>query len=178
MSDPGRSTAGANEPVSVVERNITALIERRAREEKALGWQDRLAGAIGTFAGSMTFVWVHLLAYGAWVLINTGVVPVVSPFDPTFVILAMIASVEAIFISTFILIMQNRMQAQADRRAELHLQISLLAEHELTRIMDIVSSIAERLGEPPDHPDLPELKREIHPEQVLDSLKRHIGSER
>jgi uncharacterized membrane protein len=58
----------------------------------------------------------------------------------------MIASVEAIFLSTFVLISQNRMAALADKRADLDLQISLLAEHEISRIIALVTSIAERMG--------------------------------
>ncbi len=86
--------------------------------------------------------------------------------------LAMVASVEAIFLSTFILISQNRMQAQADRRAELNLQISLLAEHEITRLIEMVSEIGQRMGiSSADHPDLAELTRDINPEAVLDHIE-------
>lgn len=62
---------------------------------------------------------MHGFIYGAWIIANLGLVPDVRAFDPSFVVLAMIASVEAIFLSTFILITQNRMAAAADRRAEL-----------------------------------------------------------
>jgi uncharacterized membrane protein len=58
----------------------------------------------------------------------------------------MVASVEAIFLSTFILISQNRMAAAADKRADLDLQINLLAEHEVTKLIALVSSIADRTG--------------------------------
>jgi uncharacterized membrane protein len=80
----------------------------------------------------MPFVGLHLGVYTAWIVINLGRTPGVPRFDPSFVILAMEAFVEAIFPSTFIPITQNRMQAQADRHADLNLQISLLAEHEVT----------------------------------------------
>ena len=156
----------------VVERNIDALLAHRREEEAALGWQDRLAGRIACFAGSMTFVWLHLVLYGAWGLANLGLVPGITPFDPTFVVLAMIASVEAIFLSTFILITQNRMQAQADRRADLNLQISLLAEHEITRLIKMVSEIGERMNiGAAQAPELSELKQDVKPEKVLDRLE-------
>ncbi len=122
-------------------------------------------------------MWCHLAVFGGWALVNTGLVPGIRAFDPTFVILATLASVEAIFLSTFILIAQNRMQGQADRRADLHLQISLLAEHEVTRLIEMVSGIAERVGAERDLPDLTELKQDIKPEQVLDSLARHDPGE-
>ena len=68
-----------------------------------------------------------------WIFINLGWIPGMPRFDPSFVILAMVASVEAIFLSTFVLISQNRMQFLSEKRAELSLHISLLAEHEVTR---------------------------------------------
>ena len=84
----------------------------------------------------------------------------------------MFASVEAIFLSTFVLITQNRMSAQADRRADLDLQISLLAEHEVTRLITLVSVIAERVGiKTTEDKELPELKQDVHPEQVLEKIE-------
>ena len=157
----------------VVERNIEALLAHREEEEAALSWQERLAANIAEFAGSMVFVWLHLVAYASWVLVNLGVVPGLAPFDPTFVVLAMIASVEAIFLSTFILITQNRMQAQADRRADLNLQISLLSEHEVTRLIKRVAEIGARMNIAAARaPEPSELKKDVKPEKVLDTLER------
>jgi uncharacterized membrane protein len=84
----------------------------------------------------------------------------------------MVASVEAIFLSTFVLITQNRMAAMADKRADLDLQISLLAEYEITRVVALVSEIAERMGiESARDPELAELSRDVEPARVLDSLE-------
>ena len=89
------------------------------------------------------------------------------------VVLAMVASVEAIFLSTFVLITQNRMAAAAEKRAELDLQVSLLTEHEITRLIQLVSAIGDRLGlEEVRDPELNELKDEMHPERVLDKIDR------
>jgi uncharacterized membrane protein len=119
----------------------------------------------------MWFVYFHAALVIAWVAINLGWTPL-EPFDPTFVILATIASVEAIFISTFILIAQNRAAEVADRRADLDLQISLLAEHEVTQLVRLVSRIADRLGiEEGRNPELDELKRTVAPEAVLERIE-------
>ena len=158
---------------AVVERNIQALLERRRAQEQALSWQERLAETVTGFSGSMLFVYLHVLLYGAWIVINLGWIPAIKPFDPSFVMLAMEASVEAIFLSTFILITQNRMMALADRRADLNLQISLLAEHEVTRLIKMVAEIAKRMGvEEANDPELHELSRDVRPEKVLDSLEQ------
>jgi uncharacterized membrane protein len=84
----------------------------------------------------------------------------------------MIASVEAIFLSTFILITQNRMAAAADRRAELDVQISLLAEAEITKLVELVAQIAERMNVPgAEEEEVEEMKRRVEPEAVLDAIE-------
>ncbi len=175
---PGRAGAnsGPQEPrtsgvARVVERNIRALLERREQEERRKTFHERLADAITRFAGSMTFVWIHLVFFGAWILLNVKLLPV-KPFDPSLVLLAMFASVEAIFLSTFVLISQNRMAALADKRADLDLQVSLLAEHEVTRLIELVSQIAGRMGiEASRDPELAELAQDTAPERVLDRME-------
>src|SRR3954464_8654795 len=119
---------------SVLERNIHALNKRRQREETEATAQEKLAEAITRFTGSMLFVYIHLAIFGFWIVANLGWIPGVPEWDESFVVLAMVASVEAIFLSTFVLITQNRMAAAADKRADLDLQISLLTEHELTKM--------------------------------------------
>ena len=99
---------------SALVRNINALRQRRRDERERAVLQDRLADAITRFAGSMRFVGLHLVLFGGWIAVNLGWAPGIPPWDPTFVVLAMIASVEAIFLSTFVLISQNRMMAAAD----------------------------------------------------------------
>src|SRR5690348_18451409 len=93
---------------SSLQRNIEALRRRRTDEEARANGEERVARAITRFSGSIRFVYVHVLLYGAWIVANLGWIPGVARWDPTFVVLAMIASVEAIFLSTFILITQNR----------------------------------------------------------------------
>lgn len=151
--------------------NIAALAERRRREEANAPAADRIAGRIATFAGSMSFVAIHLLLFGAWVLVNIGGLPGVRPFDPSLVTLATIASVEAIFLSTFVLINQNRAAAAADRRADLDLQVTLLTEHELSRLAALTERIADRLSVPTNRAELAEIERDIRPEAVLDALE-------
>jgi len=156
----------------VLERNIRALQLRREREEASAGWQERTADAIARFAGSMTFVFLHLAAFGFWIVANLGWVPGVPAWDPSYVVLAMIASVEAIFLSTFVLISQNRMAAAADKRADLDLQISLLAEHELTRLISLVSALAEHVGVRTEvDEEVGELTQDVAPEAVLDQIE-------
>jgi uncharacterized membrane protein len=158
---------------SSLRRNIDALRRRRKDEEANARFDERLASAITRFAGSMRFVYAHALVYGFWIAANLGLVPGLLPWDPTFVVLAMVASVEAIFLSTFILITQNRMAAAADRRAELDVQISLLAEAEITKLVELVAQIAERMNVPgAEEQEVEEMKRRVEPEAVLDAIEK------
>ena len=165
----------------VMQRNIRVLLDRRRSEDERKTTALKLADAITRFTGSMRFVYIHLVLFGAWIIANLPWVPW-PKFDPTFVILAMFASVEAIFLSTFVLISQNRMQEQADRRADLDLQVSLLAEHEITRLITLVKAIAEKLEvEASRDPQLNDLQQDVAPERVLDVLdqnRREISSKR
>jgi uncharacterized membrane protein len=156
----------------VLERNIRALQLRRQPEERRARLEERLADAITRFTGSMRFVYLHLALFGFWIAANLGWVPGVAAWDPSFVVLAMIASVEAIFLSTFVLISQNRMAAAADKRADLDLQISLLAEHEVTRLVTLVSAIAARIGvRTAADAEVAEITQDVAPEAVLDELE-------
>jgi uncharacterized membrane protein len=157
---------------SSLRRNIDALRRRREDEAARASAEERLASAITRFSGTMRFVYLHAVIYGLWIIANLGVIPGAKPWDPSFVVLAMVASVEAIFLSTFILITQNRMAAAADRRAELDVQISLLAEAEITKLVQLVSAIAERLEiDPSREPEIEEMKQMVAPEAVLDAIE-------
>lgn len=172
MSSPSGSKDQRGGMSSALRRNIEAIQERRAKEANNATMQERLALAITALAGSMLFVYLHLAIYGSWILVNVGVVPGVPRFDPSLVMLAMAASVEAIFLSTFVLINQNRMAAAADRRADLDLQINLLTEHELTKLAEMISAIADRLdARTIDAREINEVKRDIQPEVVLDEIE-------
>ena len=157
---------------SVLAGNIATLQRRRQREEASATFEERLADAITRFTGSMPFVYLHIAIFGTWIVINLGWVPLIPKFDPSFVILAMAASVEAIFLSTFILITQNRMTTAAEKRAELDLQINLLAEHEVTKLVAMVSAVADRLGVKTEiDAEMDELTEDVAPEAVLDEIE-------
>jgi len=151
-------------------RTITRLRLHTARERTV---QERLADAITSFSGSMVFVYLHILWFGAWLLVNTGRVGI-SSFDPfPYGLLTMIVSLEAIFLSTFVLISQNRFSDEADRRAELDVHIGLLAEHEITRVLQMLDAIQDKLGIENDaDSELADLEMETKPEDVLAEIDR------
>lgn len=162
----------------IVDRNIRSLIARQRDVESRRSAGDRIAYRITCFSGSLAFVWIHFAIVAVWVLWNVGWLGL-RPFDGSFVILACVASVEAIFLSTFVLITQNRMAAQAAKRSELDLQISLLAEHEVTRLLGMVTQMAQRMGLPASNdPELGELVQDVLPERVLERMEEIDQPER
>ncbi|HVT13527.1 MAG TPA: DUF1003 domain-containing protein [Fimbriimonadaceae bacterium] len=156
----------------VIEENICTIVELRRAEEKQKRIQDRVADAITAFSGSMSFLYLHAFWFVGWVVINLGWTPI-HAFDPyPFNFLTMVVSLEAIFLSTFVLISQNKMGEVADKRADLDLQINLLAEYEITRILRLVDAMAIKMGiEEATDPEMQELKATVSPGQVLEEIK-------
>src|SRR5688572_32623617 len=153
------ASGGSMATIDLVERNIRALIEVRRKYDEKRTLQQRAADFITAFFGSMWSIYLHVGLLLFCAAVKFGLVD-----------LAMIASVEAIFLTTFVLISQNRAAALADRRNDLDLQISLLAEHEVTQLIAMVESISERLGvEVPL--DTEDLKRDVRPEMVLEQME-------
>ena len=119
----------------------------------------------------MTFVFLHLAFFGFWIVWNLGWLGL-RPFDASFVVLA-IASVEAIFLSSFVLISQNRSAIQAEQRAQLDLQVSLLSEHEITCLIILTTAIAQKLDiTEANDPEIAELACNVRPKDVLDSIEQ------
>jgi uncharacterized membrane protein len=128
----------------------------------------------------MTFVLLHVVIYSLWILINLKILPVVPPFDPfPFMLLSMAVSLEAIFLSTFVLMKQNRMSKRADSRAHLDLQINLLAEKEMTMVLQMLRLIGERVGVKDRRLDLElaQLSVETPVEVLADEIEEHLQNE-
>ena len=157
----------------VIERNIRTIIHLRTRAARERGLQSRMADAITSFSGRMIFAYVHILWFGVWIFLNTGWFGV-HPFDPfPYGLLTMVVSLEAIFLSTFVLISQNRLGEETERRADLDLHIGLLTEHELTRVLQMLDVIQEKLGiVDHENSELADLEMETRPEDVLAEIHR------
>ena len=158
---------------NVIERNIRTIIDLRLQAARARGLQDRLADAITAFSGRMGFVYAHILWFGLWFVLNTGRFGV-PPFDPfPYGLLTMVVSLEAIFLATFVLISQNRLSAEAEHRADLDLHIGLLTEHELTRVLQMLDIMQDKMGiENHADSELADLEMETRPEDVLAEIER------
>ena len=115
--------------------------------KKKKTWDDRLSDAITGFVGSMRFVYVHTVWFGVWILINLGLIVFFKlKFDPyPFGLLTLVVSLEAIFLSTFVMISQNKQSKREEIRAQMDYETDVKAEKEIAYIKDVVEEVAKKL---------------------------------
>jgi uncharacterized membrane protein len=133
-------------PAAVAD-NIEKMVrvENEARRPRSHG--EALADAVARFAGTLSFVALQAGACIAWVFINAGKVPGIGIFDPfPYPLLSSLTSVEAVVLAAFVLIKQNRMSTVADRRDHIDLQVNLLTEREVTRVIQMLDRLSRKLG--------------------------------
>ncbi len=170
----------------IMRKNISAIAERERKHLAEQGIQDRVANVITRFAGSMWFVYVHVIWFGLWILLNIGLIdiPRISEFDPfPFGLLTMVVSLEAIFLSTFILVSQNRMSKMSEQRSELDLHVNLLAEQKATKVLEVLDQIAKQLDSTSKRfnfktdPEIEALKVSPQPQEVLKVIEEAVNKE-
>ena len=160
-----------------VTENIEAILRLETAELQRRTWTSVLADAVAGFTGSISFVVLHLTWFGLWAAWNTGLLPIGRPFDPfPFQLLAMLVSLEGVLLVTFVLIKQNQMAYLSDRRAHLDLQINLLAEREITYVLRIVQSVADRL-EVPEKVLQTKLTEDTQVEGLMQALDKKLNSD-
>ena len=156
-------------------RNIDAIRELEAGFARRRTGADRLIDAVSGFAGSFRFLLAQVAVLLAWVGANLGLVRGVRPFDPfPFEFLNFLVGAEAILLSTFVLMTQNRQTRQAEHWGHLQLQISLLAEQESTKMLRMLRLICARLGleRAAGDPELAEMIRTTHVEELARELEK------
>ena len=157
--------------------NIRAIVEvqRQLRREATLG--ERIGQVISDFVGTMLFVTLQSLAMVAWIAWN-GLAPKAMRFDPyPYGLMTFIVSLEGVLIATFVLIAQNRMSRQSDERDHLNLQISLLAEQEMTMMLKLLRRVSDTLEIPAESADeerAEKLSEETNVYELVKSLRREL----
>jgi uncharacterized membrane protein len=152
---PDRSSALENN-VQAIKSWERAILRARSTAEQVSDW-------IVYAAGSGPVLLLHVLWFGGWVTVNAGLIRGIRPFDPfPFPFLTMTVSLEAIFLALFVLASQNRLGKEADKRRHLDLQVDLLAEQEMTAVLQLLQDIARHL----------EVQTSVTPERVRDLVKK------
>jgi uncharacterized membrane protein len=155
----------------VTRENVAAM---RKLEELAVAqrtFADRAAAFVARFCGSIVFVWIHVAIFAAWIAFNA--LPGLPHFDPyPFTFLTLCVSLEAIFLSSFILISQNYEMRVSERRNQLDLQINLLSEQENTKMLQILERIARKVGAHADtDPEVRILEEATRPEKLAEQIE-------
>lgn len=150
------------------ERNISKVMEIECAQKQNQTVGERISEAVAGFCGSMTFVWVHVAWFSAWVIVNSIPRMKFDPFPYTF--LTLVVSLEAIFLSTFILISQNHDTKLTERRNHLDLQINMLAEQENTKMLKLLRQVAEKLDVKADDPETEVLAESMEPEKLVSQI--------
>jgi uncharacterized membrane protein len=156
-----------------MEENVRAIktweqsaLHSRSRAERVSEW-------ITSTAGRGPVLLAHLVWFAGWAAVNLDMVPGVRSFDPfPFPLLTTMVSLEAIFLALFVLSSQNRLATQADKRAHLDLQIDLLAEREMTVVLQLLQDISAHLGvtRSAGSPKIQELAQETDVHQLTSKL--------
>jgi uncharacterized membrane protein len=170
MAIAGGTPATAHQNIETVAR-----LEQQFLEQRTL--RERLGDAIADFAGTMTFVILQLAVFAVYALLNSGMVPGIRPWDPyPYILLALLVSLEGVLLSTFVLMKQNRMSRRTEQRDHLDLQINLLAEKELTKMLQMQRLICDRLAirEPAQDAEVQELSEHTAVENLASELERKL----
>ena len=139
--------AGKGGRLGTVDENIAAILRLENEAVRTRTTAGRIADAITSVIGRISFATAHVAAISLWVIVNTSLVPAISAFDPyPFPLLCFLMSTESVLLAVFVLMKQNRMSYLSDRRNHLDLQINLLTEREVTRLLQITDRVARHLG--------------------------------
>ncbi|HSN32128.1 MAG TPA: DUF1003 domain-containing protein [Ideonella sp.] len=172
MKHRGDRYRRARSAEELTEHNVQAMQRLEDEAHRGRGPLDALADRVSAFCGSTPFLWLHVAWFGAWIGGNVGLGG--RAFDPyPFTFLTLVVSLEAIFLSSFILISQNRAARVSERRNQLDLQINLLTEQENTKMLELLQRIAGAVGAADhDDPSLEALEQATRPEKLAEQIER------
>jgi uncharacterized membrane protein len=143
MENPFPRRAAANP----TQYNIDAIakLEHDALDRRTP--TERVSDVITKLVGNVGFLLTQLLLISGWMLLNLHVIPGIKAVDPfPFGVLALVVSSESVFLTIFVLISQSRMARQSERRSHLDLQVGMLAEQELTTILQMLQTLCQHMG--------------------------------
>ena|SRR3989344_1349963 len=155
-------------------RHVIKSFEREAREARST--IDTFADSVTHFFGSGACIAFHAIFFCAWIVANAGVVVGITPFDPfPFTFLTMIVSLEAIFLSTFVLMNQNRQSRVDELREEVDLNVNLIAEEEVTKILKLLARLCRHMGISTENdPELHQMMQPLRSEEIEAELKSQV----
>lgn len=149
---------GTSANVQATERRRQFFKSFEAKSLRSRSLLTQISDDLTEVCGSTPFLIFHIILFAAWISLNTGLIPGTVPFDPfPFGLLTMVVSLEAIFLSIFILVSQNRSSLVSTMREEVHLRVNLIAEEEITKTLEVLAEIRKHIGIKKSDPELEEM---------------------
>ena len=181
LNQPSKDESNDQPPLeghSHIQRNIRSVARMDQQTLDDRSYSDRLADWVNRQASRMSFIVMHIIWFTSWMWFNRGGAAV-KPFDPyPFPLLSLMTALEAIFLSLFILMSTNRANRQADQRAHLDLQVNLLAENEMTKVLLMLQALCRIHGlKEAEDPELQELRKQTEPEAMIRDLNEALPNE-
>ena len=180
MKKTARATKGNKKTTNPVPKgrgqNPKTIKSIKAKADEKRSYIDILADRTTALLGSNVFLFVNLLIFISWIVINTGQIPGIEPFDKfPFSLLTTSVSIEAIILAILVLISQNRAAKVADLREEVQLQVNVITEEEITRMLWMLVLLLQKNGIPiPEDKRLQEMLRETDVENIEKNMKKQI----
>jgi len=122
------------------------VVARNVNEEMQAtrNFGERLSDLLTMIAGDIRFVYASLIWFGVWLIWNSGIIPGLKPFDPNpYGLLTMVVSLEAIFLSLFVLISQNRQAAREKVRNDIEYEVNIKAELEIRELRQQIEELQQ-----------------------------------
>jgi uncharacterized membrane protein len=168
---PSRDPVGRLGRHRPIRQTVRAIVRLEQRDRIAMSRSDRIADWVTRFTGSMPFVYLHVVWFTIWIALNVRILGT-KPFDPfPFGLMTMIVSLEAIFLATFVLISQNRQALQTDRRAKIDLQLNVISEQEVSKMLRVLDLVSAHLGvDLTADPDLQEMEQVTDLARLMDEI--------
>lgn len=158
MSNGAENHSQGNHQTTPTERRRQFFKSFEAKSLRSRSLLTQLSDDLTEICGSTPFLIFHIILFAVWILVNGGFVKELPPFDPfPFGLLTMVVSLEAIFLSIFILVSQNRSSYVSTLREEVHLRVNLIAEEEVTKALEVLAEIRKEIGIKKPDPELEEM---------------------
>lgn len=162
-----------------LQRHRIVVQSLRAKADAKRTFTDRVADKLTARFGTVLFLVINAVWFAVWIAWNTNLIPGVEPFDPfPFGLLTMIVSLEAIFLAIIVLISQNRAAKVAELREEIDLQVTSIAETEISKVMQMLRLLLKKNGVKLDDPEIEEMVRPINSEEIEHMLEKQLDKDK
>ncbi len=165
--------ASSTSPTPPIRRHLFRTLE--AKSLRSRSWSTRIADQMTIWCSRPSFLYLNIAVFVGWIIVNTGLIPAIPVFDPyPFGFLTMSVSLEAIVLSIFVLVSQNRAAQIATLREEMHLRINLIAEREITKTLELLAEMRQHMGIKKRDPELDQMLEEINMLNIEHSIEQQL----